>query len=62
MTYTEEEKQKTKEDFERMKSMEASALRPTALSAAKTADVRLKRIYEEVCGRLHHKPTRTDQF
>lgn len=46
---TEEERSKVKEAFQREKEAEAGAPRPTPLSASKTADVRLKRVVEEVC-------------
>lgn len=45
---TEKEKTKMKDNYQKEKDMEESAPRPTPLSAAKTADVRLKRIHKEV--------------
>lgn len=43
---TKDEKMKMKVEFQKEKN---SASHPTPLSAAKTADVRLKRIHKEVC-------------
>ncbi|KAF7975806.1 hypothetical protein HWV62_8491 [Athelia sp. TMB] len=55
--YTADELKKMKDDFRKEKEKDEAAFRPTALSAAKTADVRLKRVREEL--RLLQKQTGT---